>query len=94
MITGGVLENNLKKIGSDAVTVPNQFYKIVFRKNGDSIKSLAFLFPNKESQKPLDTFLVSIDAIEVLTGIDFFYKKPKNWQDAIEETSSQKGWKF
>lgn len=94
VITGGVLTDNLEEIGSEDVDVPNEFYKIVFRKDGDSIKSLAFVFPNTDSQKRLEAFLVSIDEIEVLTGIDFFFKKSENWQNEAESTDSSRGWEF
>lgn len=94
VITGGVLTDNLSEIGTEDVDVPRQFYKVVFRKDGSSLKVLAFLFPNKESKKALDTFLVSIDELEVITGIDFFHQKPRSWQDSVEEKSSKKGWKF
>jgi endonuclease G len=33
---------------------------------------IAFLVPNEPSQKPLYNFVVSVDSIEKITGIDFF----------------------
>ena len=47
VITGGVLENNLKSIGSESVSVPKQFYKVILDKTNGSIKMLAFLMPHK-----------------------------------------------
>jgi len=94
IITGGVLEDDLEEIGSEDVDVPKTFYKIVFKRDGDSIKVLAFLFPNKESEQSLDNFIVTIDELEELTGIDFFHKKPDKWQQAVERTIRKDGWKF
>ncbi|UII74704.1 DNA/RNA non-specific endonuclease [Flagellimonas sp. HMM57] len=94
IITGGVLERGLKEIGSEDVDVPNAFYKVIFRKNGDSVKVLCFLIPNEESKKPLESFLVPIDSIEKLTSIDFFKNKPKIWQEKIESKIDTSGWTF
>ena len=72
VVTGGVLKNNLKTIGDDKVSVPNQFYKIVLDNNSGKTKVLAFLLEHKNSNKALYEFVVSVDEIEALTGIDFF----------------------
>jgi len=94
VITGGVLENGLEAIGDEDVSVPNAFYKIVFREEGDAIKVMAFLFPHEESQKALTNFLVPITTIEEKTGIDFFYHLAENVQNELETTVTAKGWKF
>ncbi|MBS9461991.1 DNA/RNA non-specific endonuclease [Flagellimonas sp. 389] len=94
IITGGVLERGLKEIGSEDVDVPNTFYKVIFRKNGDSVKVLCFLIPNKESKESLESFLVSIDSIEEITIIDFFKNKSETWQEKLESTVDTSGWTF
>ena len=63
VITGGVLEDNLRSIGDEDVSVPNYFYKIVARRDGGSIKLIGFLFENKPSNTTLKSKLVSIDEI-------------------------------
>ncbi|WP_350293030.1 DNA/RNA non-specific endonuclease [uncultured Croceitalea sp.] len=94
VITGGVLEDDLEEIGEEDVDVPNSFYKIVFRKENNKIKALAFLFPHKESTKPLTNFLVSINDLEEKTGIDFFQNQKKELQEKFESAVSKKGWSF
>ena len=94
IVVGGVLEDGLKEIGDEGVDVPNSFYKLVFRKEGNSINVLAFLMPNKERKEPLDHFLVTVDELEKLTGIDFFHEQPLEWQQAVEGNISKRGWKF
>ena len=88
IITGGVLKNNLEEIGSEDVDVPEAFYKVIFRNDNNQLHVMAFLFPNKESKKPLKQFLVTIDELELATGIDFFYKKSDKWQKRIENKMS------
>ncbi|WP_190809892.1 DNA/RNA non-specific endonuclease [Flagellimonas sp. S3867] len=94
VITGGVLENGLKEIGEEDVDVPNAFYKIVFRQEGKSIKALCFLIPNNESPAALKSFLVSIDALEKTTSIDFFENQSDSWQEKVEARVNASGWKF
>ncbi|ARV16066.1 DNA/RNA non-specific endonuclease [Polaribacter sp. SA4-12] len=94
VITGGVLENNLKTIGSESVSVPEQFYKVILDKTNGSIKMLAFLMPHKESNLPLYKFVVSVDKIEALTGIDFFKELDDSIEDTLEKSSSYKNWSF
>lgn len=94
VITGGVLENNLKTIGSENVSIPNQFYKILLDYTQPEIKAIAFLMPHKESKKPLYKFVVSIDEIEKLTGIDFFKNLPDDLENKLESNSNYKNWSF
>ncbi len=95
IITGGVLKNGLKKIGDEKVAVPNQFYKIILDySNKNKPKAIAFLMPNKDSNKPLYKFTTSIDAIEKLTGIDFFPALPDDVENRLESKSDYKGWSF
>jgi endonuclease G len=94
IVTGGVLKPNLKTIGKDKVSVPNQFYKIILDYTQPEIKAIAFLMPHKESKNPLYNFVVSIDEIEEITGIDFFPELPDAIEDKLEASNSYKSWSF
>ncbi|MCB0373497.1 MAG: DNA/RNA non-specific endonuclease [Muricauda sp.] len=94
VITGGVLEDGLWEIGEEDVDVPRNFYKIVLQNNGREPKVLAFLMPAEESQEPLQNFLVSVDEIEAMTGIDFFVHQSEDWQNKLEKGVVMEGWKF
>ena len=94
VISGGILEDNLKTIGSEKVAVPNQFYKILLDYTKPEIKAIAFLMPHKESTKPLYNFVVSIDKIEQLTGIDFFPELPDDLENELESSKDYKNWQF
>ncbi len=93
IITGGVLKGNMEEIGEEDVDVPNAFYKILVRKNGDSYKVLAFLMPHEESNLPLSDFLVPVDKLESLTGLDFF-KDLKDVGSELERNVDTSGWAF
>ncbi|QNM85639.1 DNA/RNA non-specific endonuclease [Polaribacter pectinis] len=94
VVTGGILENNLPTIGKDKVSVPNQFYKILLDYTEPEIKAIAFLLPHKESNKPLNNFVISIDELEEKTGIDFFPNLPDNIENKLEASSNYKNWSF
>ena len=94
VVTGGILNNGLKTIGDENVTVPNQFYKVILDHTNGKIKVLAFLMDHKDSNLPLYEFVVSVDTIEVLTGIDFFPELDDKVENKIEASSSYKGWSF
>ncbi|WP_034043391.1 DNA/RNA non-specific endonuclease [Wocania ichthyoenteri] len=94
IVTGGVLNGKMKTIGDEAVSVPNQFYKVLIDNNTGKTKMIAFLIPHKESNKPLYEFVVSVDTIEKLTGIDFFPELDDAIENKLEASSSYKGWSF
>ncbi|MCB4807691.1 DNA/RNA non-specific endonuclease [Tamlana sp. 62-3] len=94
VVTGGVLRGNMKTIGSENVSVPNKFFKVLIDNNTGNTKMIAFLLPHENSQKPLYEFVVSVDDIEALTGIDFFPELEDDIENKLEASSSYKGWSF
>ncbi len=94
VITGGILTDNLNTIGYEDVAVPKYFYKILLDYTQPEIKAIAFLMPHQKSDKALYEFVVSIDKIESLTGIDFFPALPDDLENKLEKVSDYKGWSF
>ena len=94
VITAGVLQPNLKTIGQEQVLVPNYFYKILLDISNGQYKMIAFLVPNAKSNKPLYEFVVSVDSIEKMTGIDFFPKLDDKIENNLEKNSDYKAWNF
>ncbi|WP_047545220.1 DNA/RNA non-specific endonuclease [Psychroserpens sp. Hel_I_66] len=94
VITGGVLNGDMKTIGEEEVSVPKQFYKVLIDANTGKTKMIAFLLPHQDSNQPLYKFVVSVDDIEKLTGIDFFAELDDVLEDELEASSDYKGWSF
>ena len=90
--TAGILENNLKTIGFNKVSVPDRFYKIIYQLKDQ--KMIAFLMPNEKVTLPLASYIVSVDKIEDLTGIDFYSKLEDDLEEKLESQKSIKGWNF
>jgi endonuclease G len=55
---------------------------------------IAFLVPNKKSDKPLYEFVVSVDSLEKMTRIDFFPKLEDKTETSLEKSSDYKSWSF
>ncbi|KIA82685.1 DNA/RNA non-specific endonuclease [Flavobacterium sp. AED] len=94
VVTGGVLEPSLKTIGREKVSVPKYFYKVLLDKSDGKYKMIAFLVPNEASDKPLYDFVVSVDRIEKLTGVDFFPELEDKLESQLEKSSDYKSWSF
>jgi len=94
VVTGGVLKQSLKTIGTEKVAVPEHFYKILLSENNGKYKMIAFLIPNEMSSKPLYDYVLSVDEIEKMTGIDFFPILPDTIENELEKRSDYKDWSF
>jgi endonuclease G len=92
VITGGVLKGEMKTIGKEKVVVPNYFYKILMTK--DHTKMIGFLVPHEPSKASLYSFVVTVDEIEKLTGIDFFPELEDVLENKLEAEVSYKKWSF
>ncbi|ARV12434.1 endonuclease [Gilvibacter sp. SZ-19] len=85
VIAGGVLKDPMDAIGSEQVTVPKAFYKIVVDTYRDDYRVIAFLIPHSEDARRYSDFIVSVDEIEAATGIDFFAGLPEATQQQLEQ---------
>jgi endonuclease G, mitochondrial len=86
----------LGQTGEVPVAIPNAFYKIVIRKTRDPNRPdvMAFIFDNKVPRAN-DTFqrhLVSVDAIEAQTGLDFLQRLPNAAQKVVEKDKARNVW--
>lgn len=92
IITGGVLKGSSKSIGTEKVIVPDYFYKILLSPSKGNYKMLAFLVPNKKSSKPIFDYVVSVDQLEMMTGIDFFPKLEDKTENDLERSVNLNSW--
>ena len=92
VVTGPVLKNGLKKQGTNEVSIPEQFYKIVLGVTGDDKRAIAFLMPNDHCAYPVSGYATSVDEIEKLTGFDFFSSLDDGLENQLEAMESIDGW--
>lgn len=85
VVTGPVLKPGLSTIGrTNEVSVPGKFYKVILYCNKPEMRMIGFLLDNEASDSSLKQFVVPVDQIEQLTGIDFFPKMPDTLERALE----------
>lgn len=85
VVTGPVLTPGLPTIGrQNEVAIPPYFYKVLLYCNAPEIRMVAFLLKNEGSDKSLKQFVVPVDQVEQLTGIDFFPKLPDELERKLE----------
>ena len=92
VVTGPVLNKKFKTIGTNGVSVPEYYFKIVLDMRKPDIKAIAFLMKNEKSSADLTTFVVTIDSIEKLTGLDFFPEISDQLENALEGSIMTSRW--
>ena len=92
IVTGGILKKNLATIGPNKVSVPKFFYKVILDIQEPSIKGIGFVLPNKKGSRQLRDYAVSIDDVEELSGIDFFYLLPDSIENKLEKSFNYNHW--
>ena len=55
---------------------------------------IGFLVPHENSNQPLYEFVVSVDEIEKMTGIDFYPNLSDEIENQLESQSDYKKWSF
>lgn len=93
---GPIVEDNHSTIGlNNNIVVPDSFYKVLLRQKDDgNWTAIGFVFPNEAGTKknPLMTYIRTVNEIEQITGIDFFYQLPDSIEDIIESTFTIADW--
>ncbi len=95
VITGPVLHEGLPEIERSAnkLKIPELHYKIIVDASAENPRGMAFLMPNKKCEQRLSAYVLTIDSLERLTGIDFFPTMNEALETKIEQTADFNAWK-
>ncbi len=77
-------------IGEHRVKVPDAFFKVILINNSKKQCALGFLFENEAGENPLEKYLVPVDKIEEITGMDFFSALPDEQENQLEAALTDK----
>jgi endonuclease G len=92
VVTGGILHANLKKLeqGKNRVSIPEYYYKVIL----DLVhqKAIGFIMPNSKCEYPLNHYVCTIDSVEKVTGLDFFYKLNDDAEQVLESAAHVAFW--
>lgn len=95
VVTGPVLADGpYETIGESRVSIPKRFYKTVLDYTGDERKGIGFVLPNEGSDRSLQSYAMSIDDVEEITGIDFYPLLPDEDEERLESAFSTADWSF
>ena len=83
VVTGPVFDSEMAGIGANNVSVPKRFYKVVYACEGEG-KMIGFILPNEKSDQDLTDYSVSVDEVERITNIDFYFNLDDQFEDYLE----------
>lgn len=79
----------VRTVGANRVRVPDFLFKVVLDETPPR-KAIAFLSPNRDVRDRPRQLAVTVDAVEALTGLDFFRGLPD--EDALEAQLDLSAW--
>lgn len=93
--TGPAYLGGETSIGPNKVTVPGLFYKVLLVEDPPgSYKVIGFVMPNRSCSEDIFHFAVTVDSVESLTGLDFFYELEDGIERSIESKKDILFWNF
>jgi endonuclease G, mitochondrial len=92
VVTGPVFVNNLGTLGNNEVTIPGYFYKVLLRFDGTTPKTIAFLLPQDNAVGELSEYVVTVNTIESLTGLDFYPELANSTENRVESQYAESSW--
>lgn len=89
-IVAGAMDYRTEEIiGDNRIAVPTNFFKVILTRTKNSFSGIGYIMPNDRNiQKNIELYKVSIDSIEKIIGYNFFYQLPPKIEDIIEQNSS------
>lgn len=82
---GPIVEADYPTIGkTHTIAVPAAFYKVFLRQTNKGWTSIGFIMPNQAGNRPLMTYMLTVDEVEAQTGLDFFYNLPDSIEAQVE----------
>ncbi len=97
VVTGPVMTEDPKgTIGrTNKIAVPAAYYKVLLDLDDPERKAIGFVIPNEISFDPLPRYAMSVDAVEAITGIDFWSElMPQELEQRLESSGNPDLWPF
>ena len=94
VVKGGTIgEGMIKGYIKNEIAIPKYFFMAVLFRSGDNYKAIGFYMPHENlkddpDKKDPKKYLMSIDALEQETGIDFFHNLPDNIENTVDLKSA------
>lgn len=93
IVAGPIFYNGVRNsFGKNKIGIPDAFFKVVLCVNGTP-KAIGFIYSNDESSQLMKNNVRSVDKVEDIAGMDFFYSLPNSIEDEIESKCNLNDWK-
>ena len=92
VVTGPVLTSIIDTIGVNKVSVPGYYYKVLMSFENGHYNTIALLLPNKTGTMTLPEYVIKVDELEQITGIDFWSSLPDTIENKIENNINLSDW--
>ena len=83
-----------KKVGTRKdmrIAVPDRFFKVILML-GRVPKAIGFIYPNRSCSGDMRDYAVSVDKVEKVTGMDFFYQLDDEQEKQLEKECNPAAW--
>jgi endonuclease G len=84
IVCGPIVSKQPKTIGYNNVAIPDAFFKVLLQNDNGDWSAIAFMFANESGRKPLSTYAMSVEEMQIITGIDFFPALPNSIEEKVE----------
>ncbi|BBP42354.1 DNA/RNA non-specific endonuclease [Thiosulfativibrio zosterae] len=104
VVTGPIFDadpSQIQTLKNSGIAIPKAFYKIFIRpseatENQDEnspYQVLAIIMPqNARTSAKLTQFVSTVDEVEALTGLDFFWQLPDTIENTLEASKNDQAW--
>lgn len=95
IVTGPIFYGkSTNTVGEHQIAVPDAFFKVVMRNKGAShdAQAIGFIYENQSGHHDMNYYVRSVDEVEEITGLDFFYQLDNKVENKIESHSDLNKW--
>ena len=92
IVAGPVYSAEDRQTIGGGVLVPGAFFKVILAPYLEQPRAIAFVYPNMSAPGNMQNYVVTVDEVEKLTGLDFFSALPDDIENEVESKSSFREW--
>ena len=86
IVTGGILKEGLPTTGENKVSIPEEFYKVIY--DPTEKQAIGFVLPNGRAEGKLESYALPVDEVEKKAGILFF----GDLEESVEQQKDFSKW--
>lgn len=92
IVTGPIFyEGARRSMGKNKIGIPDAFFKVVLCVNG-APKAIGFIYQNNSSSQSMKDCIHSVDEVEEIAGMDFFYSLTDSIEGEVEAMADLSEW--